>query len=1379
MIAVIEELMRTNRMAEAEELCCQLCSGEQAPAAGVFRLGVVARQHGNPSFALHLLQWLVSRMAANEELFHELGTACQELGRFDEAADYYLRALTMAPTKFESLFNLGLVRMAREEYETAAEWFRRAVMLRPDSLEARHNRAVCLQESGLLADAEREFRRIIHQFPDNAEARFTTACLTLLRGDFSEGLPQYETRFSRNDPVPSRDFTRPRWDGSPLDGVTILLHAEQGFGDCIQAVRYIPLVARQGGRVVLEVPAVLRRLMHSLPGTQSVVARGETLPPFDCHLPLMSLPLLFGTTLDRIPAAARYLYPDPALLAQWNCRFPDDGTLKVGLVWTGRQDHAVNRKRSCPFGALTPLWNIPGVSYYSLQVEPASSGAAGETHGALREISAVRTDFADTAACIEHLDLIVTIDTAVAHLAGALGKPVWLLLPFVADWRWLQDRTDSPWYPSMRLFRQKRRGAWCELLEQVAVALRELLKERGAAETPVPERATSEVLTQCPQVDEILQQGAVLHESERFEEALALYEGLLSKYPSLGAAHHNRANTLLAMGRYREAIAAYRKAVELIPAFAEGYATMATALQALHRPHEAMASCYRALALDSECAEAHWNLALALLQVGEFRDGWQEFEWRWRKRGFTSRERVCPQPLWDGSPLAGRTILVHGEQGFGDCFQFARYLPLLAEQGGTVIVECPASLMGVLATVPGVAAVVTAGESPPPFDCHLPIMGLPLRFGTTLDTIPTPIPYLFPSLEAVARWAGGFTEQSLLRVGLVWAGRKKPDPNRTCPLQYLQPLAAVSGVSFFSLQVENELSGHAAERQDLRLVDLPAELTDFSDTAALIGHLDLVISIDTAVAHLAGAMGKETWLLLPHAADWRWMLDRDDSPWYPSMRLFRQQNPGDWPGVVLQVREALQERAAHGDLYVSRSRPHLEASYAAGLDAMERGVFPVAERAFLMSLFLSPRSPEVFNGLGMVCREQGAITAALALFRHAVTLDPGFVNGFINLGTALHATDRFEEAVDLYRQALLIAPDDVRLHQNMGVVLQAIGEFAGARSAFGEAVRIDPGYGTARWNLAVLKLLSGEWHEGFREFEARFVKKDAVPRLHGNLPRWDGSPLPGTTLLVHAEQGFGDTLQFCRYLSLLSNSGAAVVFECQDRSLQELLQNSFPEVQVLVRGDRLPDSDLQVPLLSLPSACNTTLATVPAEVPYLYAPHDRVAFWRGQLEQGSSLRVGLVWAGRLKPDPKRSMDLADLAPLATVPGTDFYSLQVGRGREQLLDPPHGLVVNDYTDCLRDFADTAALVAVLDLVVTIDSAVAHLAGALGKKTWLLLPYAADWRWLTGRDDSPWYPTMRLFRQQEPGDWAGVIRSVARELNVLQRLSVNAVRPDIFS
>jgi len=862
--------------------------------------------------------------------------------------------------------------------------------------------------------------------------------------------------------------------------------------------------------------------------------------------------------------------------------------------------------------------------------------------------------------------------------------------------------------------------------------------------------------------DGYLQLGDCFHSMERFEDAVSVYDRLLRLMPECGPAWHNRGNALMDMGRWEEAIASYRAALRFMPSFAEAYVTIATALQALGKPYEAMASCHRALAIDPNCAEAHWNLALALLQVGEYRQGWEEFQWRWKKRGYTSAARTFLQPEWDGATFPGKKILIHCEQAFGDSIQFARFLPLVAERGGKVIVECPSPLRTIMESVKGVTEVVSSGDNPPPFDFHLPLMSLPLIFNTQLASVPKETPYILPSLEKLAKWSSRFLDTRSFRVGIAWAGRKRPDPNRTCPFRNLLPLADISGVSLYSLQMSCDMRETENTSQGIGVIDFTSDIDDFADTAALIANLDLVISIDTAVAHLSGALGKETWVLLPHAADWRWMLERDDSPWYPTAKLYRQESPGDWPGVVTRLEKALRERVSRYQSQAGQYSPELEEAYSEGLSLLQEGDAAAAENPLCRALLANPHVPEVFNALGFLAREQGKAPMAGSFFRHAVAIDPLFADGHINLGNVLYGEECIDEAIEHYRRVVEISPDDIRAHQNLGVALQARGQWSEAQASFEKALALCPGYATARWNLAVLKLLTGNLREGFQDFEARFTKNDPVQLRHSRIPLWNGEPFHGKTLLVHAEQGFGDTFQFVRYLSLVAQRGEDIIFECQHESLRAILLESFPCVRIVARGELIPSVDCQAPLLSLPRIFGTTLDTIPSAVPYLAPSSEKVDKWKRRLERDRLFRVGLVWAGRAKPDPKRSASLEALAPLADVPGVNWYSLQVGEGSDELRNTLPGLKIHDYTHEFIDFSETAAFIANLDLIVTIDSAVAHLAGAMKKQVCLLLPYAPDWRWMSGRSDSPWYPTMRLFRQQRPGDWSIPVALVRQQL-----------------
>ena len=403
------------------------------------------------------------------------------------------------------------------------------------------------------------------------------------------------------------------------------------------------------------------------------------------------------------------------------------------------------------------------------------------------------------------------------------------------------------------------------------------------------------------ELDRVLREGASLHDAGRYDEALALYDRAAACWPNLALLWNNRGNTLLEMQRWPEAADSYQRALKLAPGLHDARVALASCLQALGHVREALASCDAVLRSEPQHAEAHWNRALLLLLLDNYAEGFREYEWRWRKRRFTSPQRAFEQPRWRGEALQGKTILIYAEQGLGDTIQFARYLPQLVELGGQVLFECHPQLTRLMSTLGEGITVVPFDAPLPDFDLQLPLLSLPHVCATTFELIPADLPYLAPPSAVVPFWQSVLPQRhdALRRVGLCWSGRAYPDPGRSVPPQLLAPLAACPGLEFYSLQLGE------VERPPLPLVDLTMLITDFADTAALIAQLDLVITIDTSVAHLAGALGKEVWVMLPFAPDWRWGLVRETCPWYPTARLFRHNHRNDWQDPIMLVADCL------------------------------------------------------------------------------------------------------------------------------------------------------------------------------------------------------------------------------------------------------------------------------------------------------------------------------------------------------------------------------------------------------------------------------------------------------------------------------------------
>ena len=527
---VFEEALGLHQAGRLDEAACiyeRLLAADSRHAGALHLLGVVAYARGDLETAARRI---VEAMGVDSRIasFHaNLGNVLLDLGRPADAERCYRRALELEPESGSAWSNLAYALLCLRRRDEALAASERAVALLPGRAEALTNRANILLETGRIEEAEADYREALtlrpgylaavnnlgtarleqgnfdgalRQYdaalalgPQCAEARLNRSVVELLRGDFAAGWQDYEARMltkrghARGN-TPQRGNGQPQWRGEPLRGARILLYAEQGLGDCIQFLRYVPLVEAAGGRVILEVPQPMRRLAgalgrlpgRSLGGSAQVISYGDPMPEFDWQSPLMSLPLAFGTRLTSIPTAmpggkAYLTVPEEewqrAAVRPW----PESG-LRVGLVWAGTPDHPRDWARSMPLATLEPLLELPGVHFFSLQVGAAAEQRMAWPQGRMRilDLALDPGNLADTAAKILHLDLVVAVDTAVVHLAGALGKAVWVMLPWVPDWRWLLERDDSPWYPTMRLFRQEKRGAWGPVVARVREALAEL-----------------------------------------------------------------------------------------------------------------------------------------------------------------------------------------------------------------------------------------------------------------------------------------------------------------------------------------------------------------------------------------------------------------------------------------------------------------------------------------------------------------------------------------------------------------------------------------------------------------------------------------------------------------------------------------------------------------------------------------------------------------------------------------------------------------------------------------------------------------------------------------------------------------------------------------
>ncbi|MGK7904359.1 MAG: tetratricopeptide repeat protein [Hormoscilla sp.] len=861
---------------------------------------------------------------------NNLGTVLRKQGNLERALISYQKAIALKPNYSDAYYNMGILFGEQDKFDSAIKYYQQAIALNPDP-EIYNNLAVTFFKQRKITEAIASYRRAIELRPNYAEAHKNLGMALLLLGEMQQGLAELEWRWQCGTFTKEKsayDFGKPLWDGGDLAGRTILLYSEQGMGDAIQFIRYVPLVKAKGAQVIVECQKPLLRLFTAVPEIDRVVERGTELPEFDVQASLMTLPHILGTTLDNIPARVPYLprgTGETPVLGMEN-------KIKVGIVWGTKSSHPTAKDRSCKLSDFLPILEIKDITFYSLQKGEQVAEIASLGQDNLVNLDEQLQDFADTAAVMQELDLIITVDTAVCHLAGALGKPAWVLLPFVPDWRWMLDKSDTPWYPTMRLFRQEKAKDWSQVFVSVREALELWISQQSGSEASKTlfnedvRELMDEALLPDPDPhpkewgyknearlrglsgdqQQLMDRALLAYEEGNLTAAVQLCREIIGEKPENSEALHLMGAIAHQNGNLDESVDYFQQSLKLKPDYTEAHCNLAMVLKQQGKLTEAIGHYRQAIGIQPDYAEAHYNLGMALLLSGDMENGFREYEWRWQWGEFAQQNSPSiDRPLWDGTTLQGRTILLHAEQGYGDSIQFIRYVSLVRERGGKAIVACPQELKRLFTTVPGIAEVLTTGDPLPEFDCYAPLMSLPHILGTTTDTIPNQVPYLDPEALKRLLQTEARTGESQVKVGITWACKHThwTYSQRSCQLDQFLPLLEFPGITWYSLQK----GPHVADLQlvDGKIINLDEQLQDFADTAGAIGQLDLVITVDTAVAHLAGAMAKPVWLLLPFVPNWRWLLDNSDSPWYPTMRLFRQQEPGDWRSVFAKVASAL------------------------------------------------------------------------------------------------------------------------------------------------------------------------------------------------------------------------------------------------------------------------------------------------------------------------------------------------------------------------------------------------------------------------------------------------------------------------------------------
>ena len=961
---------------------------------------------------------------------------------------------------------------------------------------------------------------------------------------------------------------------------------------------------------------------------------------------------------------------------------------------------------------------------------------------------------------------------------------------------------------------------------------------------------------------------------------IALLRETVARFPDHAVAH-SALGRLLLRGTFdaEPALPAFERALALGLRDAATFAGYGVALHEVGRFDEALAAYGAACALDPGHPLARFHRAITLLTLGRFAEGWPDYELRLASED--RPRRVFPFPRWQGESLAGKTLLVHAEQGIGDEVLFASCLPEIVAAARGCVIDCAPQLAALFRRSFPTATVHGGSQSDPVdwagplgIDLQVPAGSLPLHLARDGSAFPAHAGYLRADPLKVARWRERLRTLGPGRaIGVSWRGgtpRTRTD-RRSLPLAELAPLFGETGLHFVSLQYGPDAAAEVerfAAGSGTRVHHWPEAIDDYDETAALASALDGVVSVCTAIVHLAGALGRPVWVAVPRVPEWRYGAQGAGMPWYPTVRLVRQAERGGWAPVVDAVRRELASGSADGfgdpprrpeaaiadrpvaatrgaDDPAGEARERIERLLAGGaIGAARAAAEEVADRfpddagivALCASACLAAGDAEsaldhAYLALHNDPGNERAFAAQLtALERRARNREipaaceaflgarPGHAGALLRLAGAANAARDYARAAGLFAQVVEREPRNPAALNDLGLLLaRESAELARGEALLRRALEAAPGNGDAAANLAWVLCERGAYEEGFRlfdeqvarapadqelrlmravallkrgdfaagwgEYEARFANPLATRRPYA-FPPWDGGPLRDGALLVYGEQGLGDQIMFASCLPELAARAPECIVECDPR-LGRLFERSFPRARVVTaaQNEAAPawlaaDPSVsariraQVPIGSLPRWFRRSAADFPRHAGFLRADPARVARWRERLAAcGASPRIGLSWRGGTATSRRglRSLELDALAPvLKGVPAT-WVSLQYGDcGAEiEALERRHGVAVPHWQEAIDDYDETAALVAALDAVVTVCTAIVHLSGALGQRALVLVPCAAEWRYGAAGEAMPWYPSVRLLRQRAPGDWADLLERVTNELRAPAR------------
>lgn len=830
---------------------------------------------GNQQEAERVYETALKRAPQHTPLLISAARFFNQIKQHKRALDLAHKAAATTQNSLEIQLLIGRIYNDQGSTNQAIEAYRTAARIAPNSFHAHYNLGFALKICGHLKEAQQELRRAAELAPQEHVAHIGLAHAYWADGQLMNAWKEFEHRWHIVDAskgLRPQDLTYPLWNTAiPLKDKTVLMYSEQGLGDTLQFIRFAQEIKKRGGKTVCAVQKPLRTLLKQCPYIDHIMEDKQAMC-VDYQAPLMSMPYLLK--LEKIEPCSTYLHADKKLVEEWRGKL-NPQTFNIGICWEVDLQHDQIKSsplewRSVPLKELAPLAHLPNITFYSLQkingedqlknlpdkfIVHTFDGDFDTSHGR----------FMDTAAVVANLDLIISADTAIAHLAGGLGKPVWLMLPYSPECRWQFARSDSDWYPTMRIFRQTKPFGWSATVHEMSKALKTLVQSRHQEALQYRQQATQ------------------YHARADIPRALTCYNKALEITPHDSEIMHDIAFMHRLQGDMPAALTMLKRELAI-------------------RPHYPLAHV--------ACAHAYWVL-------GDYKNAWKEREWRWHAKGFHPDKQAIPL-LNKHAALKNKTVLLYAEDGLGDTIQFIRFAQLLKAQGAHIICEVQEPLIPLLRSSCPFIDTFSCNQlekhlQNKSIDYQAPLMSLPHILHIDETNLPNK-PYLTHNAP-LAKGIRATLNPHIPNIGLCWHVEPKheihasPICKRAMRLADFAPFAHLKNVQFYSLHKQHDFNEIHAWQKKLNLTLFGPDFDEqpFIDTAALMQHLDLIITVDTSIAHLAGALGKKVWLLLPTSPDCRWQLKRTDCPWYPSMRIFRQQEYGNWQSVIKSVAQALIE----------------------------------------------------------------------------------------------------------------------------------------------------------------------------------------------------------------------------------------------------------------------------------------------------------------------------------------------------------------------------------------------------------------------------------------------------------------------------------------